>query len=204
MVDVVTDKSDKYKENLKINGLTSAAYHFSTILFAYFKVIIFTVITCFGFFITKAQEIQISAINLTLLYFCAGLATTHLALFLTNFFQSKELSADLGGFIFTILSFSYLAAAETGKNAWYYISMLFPQNSLSIALMSKEDNKIPLELVTIYVFLLIDSIMYLLLYFYLDEVLPDQFGVKKNWNYCVEGACAPKEEGDEEEEHSIL
>lgn len=138
LVDVVSDKSDRYKEYLKINGLTSKAYNVSMLLFCYMKVALFTVVSCFGFFIINEPNVIFSPASLTALYFCTGIATTHLALFLTNFFDNKELSGDLGGFVYTILSFVYLAAFETKSSVWYFISLLFPQNALTYAVISNQ------------------------------------------------------------------
>jgi len=188
IVDVVNDKAEKYKEYLKINGVSSSAYFTSTLLFGYFKCIVFTVITCAGFLFRKGTDLP-TALSFFSLYFFVGLACTHFALFLTTFFSNKQLCSDIGGLLFTLLSFMNYAALQKASKFWYYLSLLFPQNILSYAvntLNKEQDINLPLNNKTYYSFIFLDMALYLVFFLYLDQIMPDSYGVKKKWYFCLE------------------
>jgi ATP-binding cassette subfamily A (ABC1) protein 3 len=130
-----------------------------------------------------------------LLYFGVGVGLTHFALFLTTFFSSKQLCSDVGGFIFTGLSFMYTAAMDSTSPIWYYISLLFPQNLLSYGIIFWMENQDPKTLdvsgSTFFETFLFDSVLYFLLFMYFDQIMPDSFGVKKKWYFCLQ-RCASR------------
>ncbi len=193
MVEVVHDKAEKYKEFLKINGVSQTAYLLSLIIFGYFKVAIFSLLTCSGFLFLGPTEYN--KLDFFLLYFGVGVGLTHFALFLTTFFSSKQLCSDVGGFIFTGLSFMYTAAMDSTSPIWYYISLLFPQNLLSYGIIFWMENQDPKTLdvsgSTFFETFLFDSVLYFLLFMYFDQIMPDSFGVKKKWYFCLQ-RCASR------------
>lgn len=198
MVDVVNEKSEKYKEYLKINGVSSFAYLTSMLLFGYFKCVVYTLVTCSGFFFTSSTDTSISNGVVCLLYFMTAIASTHFALLFTAFFSSKQLCSDIGGFAYGILSFLFLIVmGSKTKKQLYYISLAFPQNALGYALFSETSTDLPIDSLTLAGFISLDGIVYLALFFYLDQVLPDAFGVRRSWLFCF-GKCLRRKRDNED------
>ena len=185
MVDIVHEKSEKYREYLKINGVSSLAYIFSMLLFGYLKALIFTIVTCSSFVFIGTKTFELEVRSVLILYFLTAIACTHFALLITAFFSSKQLCSDVGGFIFTILSFLFVIAFETGSKVWYYISLIFPQNGLAYALFNPVQNKISINAGELIAIATLDAIVFLVVFLYLDQILPDVYGVRKSPFFCI-------------------
>ena len=188
MVDIIQEKSEKYREYLKINGVGNFAYISSMLLFAYFKCLIFTVIACSGFLFIKRASTDFDIATIFFLYLITAIAATHFALLITVFFTSKQLCSDIGGFVFTLVSFLFLVVLETQSTMWYNISLLFPQNALAYVLFTNNTTNFPIYPLTLIAYISFDIVVYLLLFIYLDQVFPSTFGVKRNWCFCLQRA----------------
>lgn len=195
MVDVVHEKSEKYREYLKINGVSSSAYIFSVLVFGYFKALIFTVVTCSSFLFVNSKAFEFPVMTVILLYFLTAIACTHFALLITAFFSSRQLCSDIGGIAFTLLSYLFLIAYETKSRVWYYISLIFPQNALAYTLFNPEQSSLDLRpkdydwSAELAGFVILDSVLFLVLYFYFNEVIPDKYGVKRRPLFCLKNCC---------------
>jgi len=186
MIDIIHEKAEKYREYLKINGVGNFAYISSLLLFGYFKCLIFTLITCSGFLFINRENTPFSTIMMFLLYLLTSIACTHFALLITVFFTSKQLCSEIGGFIFTLVSFLFMIVLENQSVIWYYISLIFPQNALAYALFSKNAINFEINFSTLASFMCLDMIVYLLIFVYFDQAFPSTFGVKRNWLFCLQ------------------
>jgi len=203
LVDVVMDKSEKYKEYLLINGVTHSAYLSSVLIFAYFKCLLFTIITCSGFLFISGLSFE-ERINFFGMYFLVAVASSHFALLITTFFSNKELCADIGAFLYSILSFLYIAAIETGEPFWYYLSVVFPQNTLAFAVgKDQTENSFNFSTSAMYAYILFDGTIYFLLYMYFDQVLPNEYGIKKPWLFFITENCQRRQANFREESENV-
>lgn len=205
LVDIVMEKSEKYHEYLMINGLSRSAYIFSHLVFIYFRCVVLTLVCCSGFIFAGDLPAH-TIVHFFVLYFVVAIGVSHFALFFTTLFSNKELCSDIGGFVYSILCFSYVGALMNATDTWYFIATLFPQNAIAfdIILMSKEYD-IMLTETQIWVRLVIMIVVYFLLYLYLEQVFPNEYGVAKPWNFCCEKRADKKKhhenrnnDGDEE------
>jgi ABC-type multidrug transport system, ATPase component len=188
MYEVVNEKAEKYKEYLRINGLSSLAYYLHLILFGFMRILLICLIIFAG--IALAGEYnpfsQAQLLEFLASYLLYGLATINLCLSLSTLFSTAKLASDLSGLIFTLLLMVYYAIINTSSKVIYYLGGLIPGVSLAYGLVSSlselppniKENMPNLNASTlIQVF---NCFLYFLLFVVLDQIIPDEFGIKRS------------------------
>lgn len=111
-------------------------------------------------------------------YFLYCFATLNQTFALTAIFSQPKLAGELGSFIQAISAFIYYWLQSGQSVGLYYLFSFLPQCAVNIAISPVIDDFTTSDAT---IFLLIDVFLYLLLYFYLDQVYFNTlFSIKKN------------------------
>lgn len=193
--EIVSEKSTKIKEFLKLNGVSDIIYQLYCISISVWKVAIYCGFMTIGMIIAiltqDTAEYPIftttSLEYMIYLYLLSGLATITFTLFMSLFFKDAKFAADIGGFLYVLVSLASLAVFLSEKTLPYYLICAFPQSALTIGIVmlskiSSGESFIPMG--DIYWVLLVDFLIYLILFMYLDQVMDDGNGIKKQWLFC--------------------
>jgi ATP-binding cassette subfamily A (ABC1) protein 3 len=124
------------------------------------------------------------------------LATTNQTFALTTLFNDAKLAGELGSFIQTVptlLFYQIAFASDKKSNAFYLFACLFPQPCLAFTIVPQINSSYALLSANLHKYssglaifmLFFDCIFYFLLYVYLDEVLPNEYGIRKHPIYCL-------------------
>jgi ATP-binding cassette subfamily A (ABC1) protein 3 len=176
-----------------INGLSHNAYLFSNMIYQWSKCLIFTVMIFFGLALNGGYSIGF-VLGLTLLYLLTAVGVTNLALMFTTFFTDRDLCLGVGTILYIVVSLFYLAALAENSGIWYGLSLLFPQNGLALDVTVGQGGTILVSLFVIFVCVFFDLVFYGFLYYYLDQVLPDETGLKKKWDFIFSDAKKDSED----------
>lgn len=189
--EIVMEKTLKLKEFLKLNGVTDLNYQVYCMLVTLFKVLIYCCLITVGVFICALFDGENYFFKsygpLGLLYLLSGLGTTGYILLISVFFKEAKYAADVSGFLYVVISLCSLTVLLSKENIVYLLVCLFPQCALTFGMMTIVETRFEekLSLNQIYGMLVLDSIVYTLLYIYLDQIVNDENGVKKHWLFCL-------------------
>ncbi|XP_043941106.1 cholesterol transporter ABCA5-like [Protopterus annectens] len=212
-VNVVAEKEEKLKEVLKLLGLSDSAFWLSWGLiyigFLAIMSLVMAVITTVSPLFSRS-----SCFVLFFLFFLYGLSAICFALMLTPMFKKPKVAGTVG-FFFTLicgcLSLIFVLVEDFPKHLVWILSPFFPCTfSIGIAQVIALEyeqtgaqisnlHKDPYPLFITFLALLADSLVYILVAVYLEEVVPVEYGVrrspffflqksywsKKRKNYCV-------------------
>ena len=113
-------------------------------------------------------------------------------LFLTTFFSKAKFASEIATLINVILAFSYLFVLINRGNStkslnpiYSYLLGLIPHYATAeglIRISYSESGNLNKYYGTI--MLLIDTVLYIFLFYYFDNIFPNQYGVRKSLCYC--------------------
>lgn len=193
-VNVVAEKEEKLKEVLKMLGLCASAFWLSWGLIYTAFVIIMSLVMAV---ITTVSPLfsSSSCFVLFLLFLLYGLSAICFALMLTPLFKKPKVAGTVGFFftlIFGCLSLVFVLVENFPKHLVWILSPFFPCTfSVGIAqviVLEYEQtgaqisnlHKGPYPLFITLLILLVDSVMYILVAVYLEEVVPVEYGVRRS------------------------
>ena len=104
-------------------------------------------------------------------YFLYCIATLNQTFALTTIFSQPRLAGELGSFLQALSSFLFYWLKGGRAVGLYYVFSLLPQSAIDIALAPPIEDFTTNDAI---IFLVVDIVFYLVLYFYLDQV--DFFG----------------------------
>ena len=193
---MVLEKEIRIKEGMKIMGLTEGIYFLS-----YF--IQYIIISLFVSAINSAIFLliftQIPYIVFFLIFFLFSINVFSLAFFFQSFIEKGKESIILSLIVYYIMFFLYMLVYNI--NASYYLKVglsIFPPMTIYIGffLLGQFESNFKqfylkdifyiytnYSIIAMYIMLIIDSLIYLFLGYYLQNILPHDFGVRKPWYF---------------------
>ncbi|XP_036195104.1 ATP-binding cassette sub-family A member 5 isoform X4 [Myotis myotis] len=198
-IHIVAEKEKKLKEFLKIMGLHDTAFWLSWVLL-YASLIFLMSILMAVIATTSALFPQSSCVVIFLLFFLYGLSSVFFALMLTPLFK-KSKHVGIVEFLVTV-AFGFvgllIVLMESFPKSLVWLLSPFCQCTFLIGIaqvMHLEDinegalfyNLIegPYPLIITIIMLILNSIFYILLAVYLDQVIPGEFGLRRSSLYFL-------------------
>lgn len=132
--EVISEKANKTKEMLKLNGLSDLTYQLYCFIITVGKISLFCAIISLGaaicYFWGSTTNNQITNVisygEMITLYILGGLATGAFILFLSTLFSDPKFATDLGGFIYILISLGSFTVFLSNQQWVYYLVCLFP------------------------------------------------------------------------------
>jgi len=180
---MVIEKESKMKETLKILSLKTGAYglsfFFTQILFSMFTAIIVTV----TFWATKSLEgSQIFPFLIAILIY--SMAFIFFTMFLTTFFSDSRLATQIGS-LALILPMAFFIAIYQNDQTMLPILYWLPHFPMSVILCNCAGTTLDTPLALAWVMLVLNIPLHYGLYFYLDQIMPDTYGIRKHPCFCL-------------------
>ena len=219
MYNIVIEKERQLIEIMKINGLKMRNYWISYFIFNYViysvTIIFFIIFGTYVFGLNLFKETSFLLIFLTLVIW--GLAQIGLSFFFQAFLSNARTTSVIGYMIalwlIIICTCLNLAMFVIPKEAPYILN-IFPSFAVSrifyymttycgYETCIKNFDKINNEVRYALVYMLIGGIIFNCLGVYLYEVLPKQYGIRKNPIYCIEDGVKKCQKEKEEKEEII-
>lgn len=215
---VVVDKETKMRETLKIMSASRSAYTFSYFLVQGFFVLITTLFVGFGMQWSMKQAhadpLELGAGFKTLFgcIFLFGLALISLSMALTTLFSDSKLSPQVGMYLlllptsifFYVLTnrMSLVGHPDTLAYNLFPLTYLMPNFSFSVIMLQfyiKGGPKIlmGLDVDVAWYCLAAATPFYLILYMYLDGIIPNAFGIRESLCFCLKRNKKPKFDQEE-------
>ncbi|KAL4460035.1 hypothetical protein ABPG74_003561 [Tetrahymena malaccensis] len=185
LISFVQEKHERFKETQKIMGLTQQAYITGWLITSYLKMISIAIITIFALYISGYAGEGFGMISLN---FCIYLiASVHQTFAISTVFSSPKLAGEIGTFILTLtpLLYYYITYGAQVSDTIYTLLCLLPQTAISFAVLGGSSGGDDImshsysKNVATYM-LIFDVFFYLFLYFYLDEVIPNEYGISRS------------------------
>ena len=201
---IVEEKEARLREGTMIMGLGKTAF-FCSWIFTYFIQIFFT--TLMITLVLKAGIITESDPTVIFaLYFMFGMSTISLSTLLSSFFSKSRVTAMAVPFLYFLISIPSFALPDGTSAGTYQMLSIFSPTAFSLGAkllfqyeigtgMGWNDVTSSLDTVnmaTVLSMLVFDTILYMLLTLYLDEVLPSEWGTKKHPCFCCLLPCFSK------------
>mmetsp|Transcript_24372 Transcript_24372/g.21540 ORF Transcript_24372/g.21540 Transcript_24372/m.21540 type:complete len:1036 (+) Transcript_24372:413-3520(+) len=195
---IMREKEKRIKEGMKIMGLKSSAFFFSWFIF-YF--IIFTLVSFLSSLVFFGTFLEYSNFGLIFLWhWFFSLATMAMGFFSTAFFSKAKVGnvfafvlAFLFGWLEEIGGDSNSASIKFGTSFGPATSVSYSANhifNLEAAELGLTSDTTDLEISGYrigfhYGMMILVFFIFMLLYVYLDQVLPSEFGVRKHPLFCL-------------------
>jgi len=200
IAEIVQEKVLNIKEYLKLNGVNNSTYQAYCFSIASYKMFIQCGLICagvaIGFSGSIYQDSQIfSFAQMAALYVLSACANLAFILFMSTLFQEPKFASDIGGFLYVIVSLGSFAVFSSDNSLPYYLVCLFPQSGLTMGiLLSLRDfhTQSGFGINQVYMMLGIDFGIYMILYWYFDQVIRDGNGVKKGYFFFLTCCCERK------------
>ncbi|CAD8050071.1 unnamed protein product [Paramecium sonneborni] len=203
LIHLCEEKEQKFKETQKIMGLKQSSYLLGWMLYAYFKtfmsmIIFFISWTGFGYIMNYSHDRNIYGFDSQTdwyvifgLYFIYGISLIHYSMFLTTFFSKSKTANEITTLLLVVsLILPFFGFVEKFQSTFFFILIsIFPQTCIALSYLSTQYGAFrTLSIVVNYYFsyetmaiqLVILSVLFLLLYFYLDAIIPNEYGIAKH------------------------
>lgn len=205
---LVSEKEGRMKEALKMMGLPDLIYHGSWLVTFQVQWVVTNVLIML---VVRTSVFRYSNHWLVFLWLeTVALSVMAFCFLMSTFFSRSKTAATLGSLIFFAAFFPYYYVGDkalTGVTTKTWASLLAPTClalgsdtfaafegglvgvQLSNMTQSYEDH---LPYVVMVAMLLADSVIYFLLAWYLDKVIPSEFGTPLPWHFPVSGPLATR------------
>lgn len=180
LVNSVSEKQDRIKETLKMMGVSNLGYVLGwTLAEALVGLIIALEITVL--FVVFGLVTEASHIGLCFaLFLCYSLSALMYAFCIAAFFSTPRLAGELGGLIYIAPGALYYVTTLLNADPWaVYLTFIFPQNPLMYGVAYLLGGTIPVPFEATVLFTVLDMCIYGCLSIYLDQVVPNQYGISK-------------------------
>ena len=204
---LITEKSEKIRETLKLMSLTTPSYGLSYFIFQAFFAWIGSILITWPFMgsihifgVRTQSEAIFKGLELMTSVILFNISQVPFTMNLSTLFSDPKLGDNLGGTILyaTTLLPIYILQMPKFKNVLYFLSPFLPVCSATVIwcsiidnhtiepmfplIMSTKDINVPFAWLS----LILACPLHLVLYMYLDQVLPTgNFGVAKHPCFCI-------------------
>jgi ABC-type multidrug transport system ATPase subunit len=193
---LIREKQSKMKEFMKMAGLKEVIYWLSWLLTYAIPIVFIALITTLAIYFVLKNDIDNSVALLSVHVFLFGISVTTFAFFLVSFVKSTKIATLIAvlwiiipsqfAFLFRELSLQIqLLAALIAPLAFqmgFYKWGNFEMNHLPQEFFNASDFTLGWGIVLLFV----DSLLYLVLAWYISNILPGDFGVRKPfWFICT-------------------
>ncbi|KAI9984335.1 hypothetical protein PInf_005683 [Phytophthora infestans] len=198
---MVMEKENRLREVMKIMGLSDAtlllSWCLTTAVLATPLAFTIAAVLKYGNVFPTAEYA-----TLVFLFWALSVAITAFAYFVAPFFNKSRTAAIASVLLWLILFFPYFAVQSADTNAPRYWAALSPPTAFALAVdellrraqlgtgfaysvgLREEPITVP-SAFRMSLFLLLDSVILVALGWYLEQVLPQQFGVRKPWHFLL-------------------
>ena len=194
MILIVQEKEKKIKEGMKMMGLRSSMYWLSWLVI-YGSYVLLLAIICI--IVLRASQVfrHANLFLLFMLFILYGLSSILLALMITPFFDKAKVAGVVGSFMQILVSFLFFIQVylgdEVNEGVYWALSLLSPcAFSLGIDKVILFDFSDGLSWHNLWegpgmpfagslIMCFVDIFIYLFLAYYLDNVIPSEFGTKR-------------------------
>jgi len=198
---VVGEKEKKIKEGLRMMGLKDSVYWLSWFLIYLVFVLLLTSVTTVMLYVLGVCH-QSNGGLVFLLLLLYDLSVLALSFMITPFFDNAKLAGVFGGMSTSFLNLFYYIQVATGDSTGSYVYWMlgfisptgFALGMDKILLLEMNSGGVNYETLWVgpglpiagsYIMLSIDIVLYMLLAFYLDNVLPSQYGSRQSPWFCL-------------------
>ena len=193
---IVKEKETKVKEYMKIMGLKESVYYFSFFIIYFFFNLIYSVCNTF---ILKNVLTYIEKLYIFLFLFLFGLVIFSLIFFFQSFLEKTHLAIITSLLIYSMTYFLSFCvnSSETPKLIKYLASILIPTITLQFGIntfsnfeakFNKFNGRVFMQfqkfsVFDMYLFFIINFILYMFMGFYLQNIIYHDFGLNKKWYF---------------------
>nr|QST14978.1 ABCA5 protein [Diaphanosoma celebensis] len=199
---IVGEKEKKIKESLRMMGLRDSIYWLSwLVVYLIFVVCLDVLATVILYALGVFTKSNVGLIFLLFLLF--DLSVLALAFFLTPFFDKARVAGLFGAMAVAFLNLFYYIQVATGDQTadvvYWLLSLIAPTGfalGMDKALLLEISTDEGVQLSTLwdgpglpmagsFIMLAVDVVLYILLTYYLDSVLPSEYGARKSPWFCL-------------------
>ena len=193
---MVVEKESRSKEVMKIMGMGEGTYFLSYFV----EFFIVNIIYCFVVgYVAQLMFFEIPYLYLVLYLWLFGLNVFALAFFSQSFMDTTRLALIVSCLIYCLMLFVSAAVYdETIKKTYKIVAALLPPVNLLLGAFTLgkfegmffkfhskdvDENYLNYSMETCYIMFTVDFFIYLFLGFYLQNVIPHEYGVAKPWYF---------------------
>ena len=116
-----------------------------------------------------------------------GISMTFFSMALTTLFSDSKISVQLGSLALVLPLALFIGLMNIDKvNPWrLYFGYFLPQFPTTVIVADMADSTININLTVAWVVSVIQAPLYFLLYVYMDQVMPDTYGISKSCCFCL-------------------
>ena len=191
---MVVDKETKMRETLRIMSMRSAAYGLSYFLtqLVFITLIALIMMTTFlvkDFICSSCGPTFIAAMLLN------GVSMTFFSMALTTVFSDSKISVQLGSLALVLPLVLFIGLLNIDKtDPWrLYFGYMLPTFPTTVIVADMAESSLNISLPIAWAVLVLQAPMYFLLYVYLDQVMPDTYGISKSCCFCLRRKRASRE-----------
>lgn len=186
LMQMVVDKETKMKESLRIMSMRSAAYGLSYFLTQLIFLFLITVLLM-GVFVYKSFIPAVDIFPFICAMLLNGISQTFLSMSLTTLFSDSKIAVQLGSLILFLPAALFIGLLNKDINdPWrLYFGYFLPDFPTNVIVANQASISIPLNMTVTWLALAVQPFLYFLLYVYLDQVMPDTFGISKSCCFCL-------------------
>ena len=192
----VKEKETKAKEGMKIMGLSELTYFLSNFIIYFVKNLFYAV------FITLILSFSLKRIEflyIFLMYFLYGLVIFALFFFFQSFLERTIIAMLVSILIYVLMYFVFILVYQLSVNIYvkFIFCLLFPPTTLQLGIntisifetnfqdfngrINYDHNKFSVS--DMYILLSCNFVLYMFLGFFLQNVLPHEFGIKQHFYF---------------------
>ena len=210
---VVKEKETKSKEGMKIMGLTELIYFLSNFIIYFVKNLFYAgfITLVLSFALKKFGKLYIFVV-----YFLYGLVIFSLIFFFQSFLERTRIAIIVSLLIYSLMYFFFIVVRQYSVNIVikYIFCILFPPTTLQLGIntistfetnfqdfndrINYKHNKF--SILNMLIFFIINFIFYMFLGFFLENILPHEYGIKKPINFIF----TPQFWGCEKNENNLV
>ena len=193
---LVKEKESRVKEGMKIMGLKESTYFLSYFIIYLFFNLIYSI--CNTFLLKKAM-FYIEKLYLFIFFYLLGLMIYSLIYFFQSFLDKTRLAIIVSLLIYCLMYFFSFSINSNvpSKLTKYILCIIFPPITMQLGLntfsyfetnFNQFNGRIFMEynkfsIFDMYILFLINFISYMLIGFYIHNIISHEFGLKKKWYF---------------------
>lgn len=116
-----------------------------------------------------------------------GISSTFLAMSITTLFSDSKISVQIGSLLMFLPSALFIGLLNVDQtNPWrLYFGYFLPDFPTNVIVANAANIPVDLNIYASWAALIIQPVFYFMLYIYMDQVMPDTYGISKSCCFCL-------------------
>lgn len=183
---MVIDKETKMRETLKIMSMKTAAYGLSYFIIQQIFILVIAILLTITFMVLKYITGFNSILFLIVMLF-QGVSFTFMSMAITTIFSDSKISVQMGSLILMLPLTLFIGLYNVDvDNPWrLYLGYWLPHFPCTVIVSKLSGVNVNINMPVTWVTMIVLSPIYYGLYWYLEQVVPDTYGISKSCCFCL-------------------